>query len=43
MGADPVVCSIPIVRNFADVFLIKFPDLPPPQEVKFLIELLPRT
>lgn len=43
MGADSVVCSIPIVCNFSNIFLIELPSLSPLREVEFLIELLPGT
>ncbi|KAI5350487.1 hypothetical protein L3X38_003378 [Prunus dulcis] len=35
--------DIPVVREFPDVFLEDLPRLPPPREIEFTTELVPRT
>lgn len=33
--------NVPIVREFPDVFPIELPGIPPDQEIKFVIGLIP--
>jgi len=35
--------NIPIVQEFSDVFLEKILRMPPPREVEFCIDLIPRS
>ncbi|XP_070017088.1 uncharacterized protein [Nicotiana sylvestris] len=39
----PVVDSVPIVRDFPDVFLADLPSMPPDRDIDFDIDLLPST
>ncbi|GKF95526.1 putative reverse transcriptase domain-containing protein, partial [Tanacetum coccineum] len=38
---EPILCDIPIVRDFAEVFLDDLSGLPPQQQVEFCIDLIP--
>jgi len=42
-GVPPAVSSIPVVRDFPDVFPSELPGMPPDREVEFTIELEPGT
>ena len=39
----PPIESVLVVREFAEVFLNKLPDIPPEGEIDFGIDLLPNT
>ena len=49
--AEPMVCSIqatsieevPVVCDYADVFLEELPGMPPDRDLEFVIDLIPRT
>ncbi|CAN6459122.1 unnamed protein product [Victoria cruziana] len=38
---EPKVGEIPVVQDYADVFLEELPGLPPEQEIEFMIKLMP--
>ena len=40
---EPAIHTIPIVRDFPDVFPEEFPGMPPDRQVEFVIELEPGT
>ncbi|XP_073121872.1 uncharacterized protein [Henckelia pumila] len=43
LKASPVLADIPVVCEFADIFLDEIPGLPPMREIDFSIELVPGT
>ena len=40
-GGEEEISSIPIVREFSEVFSDDIPEFPPPREVEFSIDLVP--
>ncbi|XP_070054806.1 uncharacterized protein [Nicotiana tomentosiformis] len=44
VGADTsTIDSVPVVRNFSDIFPVDLPDMPPDRDVDFGIDLVPST